>query len=385
MSPLDWFKKEKPLLSMQSMGGGAAGYMISGAPPAIDATGGTKTTPGDGYVYHQFLSSGSFVVNNAGKGPDGIIDLCVVGGGGGAGNDKGGGGGAGGFRITTVDIATAGSGSYTCVVGSGGVGNPNTGNGPQRSQGSPGGSSQFAPPTSPVKVLVGGGGAGGAQYGSPPNNNAPGAPGQPYPFPTASPPHPNSVTFPGSGGGSKRIADASYNNAGEGAGSSFNSFPGGKGTPNCSGGGGGAGTDSAGPVSGGPGRGGTGIQLPWALPTWGWGENNDAGLSGQAPTSPNPTRPAGPGGDLPWGYGWFCGGGNGGAGNYPHLELPGYAGSGAGAWPGSPYGGPPSNGSDGWGYWAAPGTGSGGGGTGSPATQGGKGGSGAVMIRYPVG
>ena len=29
MSPLDWFKKQKPMLSMQSMGGGAAGYMIS--------------------------------------------------------------------------------------------------------------------------------------------------------------------------------------------------------------------------------------------------------------------------------------------------------------------------------------------------------------------
>ena len=40
MSPLDWFKKERPMLSMQSFGGGAAGLMISGAPPAIDASGG---------------------------------------------------------------------------------------------------------------------------------------------------------------------------------------------------------------------------------------------------------------------------------------------------------------------------------------------------------
>ena len=64
MSPLDWFKKEKPMLSMQSMGGGAAGLMISGGPPAIDATGGTKTESG-GYFYHIFTSSGAFVVNNA--------------------------------------------------------------------------------------------------------------------------------------------------------------------------------------------------------------------------------------------------------------------------------------------------------------------------------
>ena len=33
MSPLDWFKKQKPMLSMQSMGGGAAGLMISSGLP----------------------------------------------------------------------------------------------------------------------------------------------------------------------------------------------------------------------------------------------------------------------------------------------------------------------------------------------------------------
>ena len=41
---------------MQSMGGGAAGLMISGGSP-IGATGGTKSTPGDGYVYHQFYAN----------------------------------------------------------------------------------------------------------------------------------------------------------------------------------------------------------------------------------------------------------------------------------------------------------------------------------------
>ena len=37
-----------------------------GRAPNISATGGTKTTPGDGYVYHAFTSSGSFQVASGG-------------------------------------------------------------------------------------------------------------------------------------------------------------------------------------------------------------------------------------------------------------------------------------------------------------------------------
>ena len=73
-----WFKKEKPFLSLQSMGGGAAGLMISaGTPEPIEATGGTKSTPGDGYIYHVFTSSGSLSVTQ-GKGSE--YNFLVVGG-----------------------------------------------------------------------------------------------------------------------------------------------------------------------------------------------------------------------------------------------------------------------------------------------------------------
>ena len=103
MSPLDWFKKQKPLLSMQSMGGGAAGLMISSSSEFSDATGGTKSTPGDGYIYHWFTSNGNLSISDG----DAAMDVLIVGGGGGAGGtDSGslygetaysGGGGGGGY------------------------------------------------------------------------------------------------------------------------------------------------------------------------------------------------------------------------------------------------------------------------------------------------
>lgn len=392
MSPLDWFKKERPMLSLQSFGGGAAGLMISGAPPAIDASGGVKTTPGDGYVYHIFGTGGpsTFAVASAGKGPDGVIDLCVVGGGGGGSLDNGGGGGAGGFRITTVDIASYGDGNYPVSIGGGGAGQPSTGPTPNRPPASPGDSSSFNIPASispsPISITCGGGGGAGPIGSHPTGTQSVGRPGLPYPFPTNSPPHPNAIVFPGSGGGARQQGPS----AGDGAGAPFNSSPGTRGSSGGGGGGGGAGETGYSPTSGGT-AGGQGKQLPWALPTWGWGENNDAGLSGQSPTSPDPTRPAGPGGELPWGYGWFAGGGGGG------RETPGAsafgqgrAGGGDGSRDDSPYGGPPTTGGSGYGYWAAPNTGSGGGGTGtsgsvSPPVGGGKGGSGVVMLRYPAG
>ena len=380
------------MLSMQSFGGGAAGLMISGAPPAIDATGGTKTTPGDGYVYHEFLGGATFAVNSGGKGPDGVIDVCIVGGGGGGSLDNGGGGGAGGFRITTVDIASYGPGNYPVSVGGGGPGQPTGTPSPTRPPASPGSSSSFNIPASispsPISITCGGGGGAGPiapTPGPPDGQQGVGRPGLPYPFPTNSPPHPNAIVFPGSGGGARQQGPA----AGEGAGSPFNSSPGTRGSGGSGGGGGGAGETSFNTDSGGA-TGGTGKQLPWALPTWGWGENNSAGRSGQAPTSPQPTRPAGPGGELPWGYGWFAGGGGGGREEPGQIRGAGRAGSGDGSYDNMIWGGPPNTGSDGFGGWAAPGTGSGGGGSGDdgqPTVPGasGVGAPGAVMIRYPVG
>ena len=61
--------------------------------PAISATGGTKATPGDGYIYHHITSTGPFNVTG---GAGNKFDYLIVGGGGGGGYDRGGGGGGGG-------------------------------------------------------------------------------------------------------------------------------------------------------------------------------------------------------------------------------------------------------------------------------------------------
>tara|TARA_B100000427_G_scaffold39356_1_gene28379 strand:- start:1244 stop:2311 length:1068 start_codon:yes stop_codon:yes gene_type:complete len=349
------FIKQKPFQGMSGFGGGATGLANAGGiSPVIDATGGTKTTPGDGYVYH-YMTGGTFSVASQGVGPDGIIDICLVGGGGGGGQDRGGGGGAGGFRITTVDIATLGAGSYPVSVGGGGPGGPGSGPYGNRNRASNGSPSYFTL-TPTTKVEVGGGGGGGGQYSKDATPTLPsnhGADGSPTPHPTASTPHPNTTVYPGSGGGSTQ---GQTNGGGDGAGPTFNSSPGQRGFGNedagisRGGGGGGAGSTYS-PTSTG-GDGGVGKQLPWALPTWGWGQNDDS--------------------NTPGGYGWFAGGGGGGsdpAEFCPNSRM-GKSGGGRGACPTTPFG----NGVNG--------TGSGGGSEGSPGSPGGTGGSGAIMIRY---
>ena len=397
MSPLDWFKKQRPMLSMQSFGGGAAGLMISGAPPAIDASGGVKTTPGDGYVYHVFGLGGpaTFAVASAGKGSDGVIDLCVVGGGGGGAKDRGGGGGAGGFRITTVDIASYGDGNYPCSIGGGGAGAPSSNANPPNAPpavkepkqlGHAGSASSFNIPgsisPSPISIIAGGGGGGGGGSSSDvPVGN--GTPGNPYPYPTQAAPVPNATAFPGCGGGAKHKSDASSEGS-PGAGPQFNSYPGRRGNGPQAGGGGG--TGSGGPPESTSGTGGEGSQLPWALPTWGWGQSNPSGKSANAPTSDGSpgTGPQGPTGQSPWGYGWFAGGGGGGN-NSGSSGGTTYAGGGLGAGPTMPsYDGAPTSGSDGLAGWGAFNTGSGGGGVGD-SQMAGQGASGIVMLRYPVG
>lgn len=353
-------RKEKPILSMQSMGGGAVGGLVAGgAPPNIEASGGTKTTPGDGYVYH-FMTGGQFQVTEAGDGPDAVIDICLVGGGGGGGNDRGGGGGGGGFRITTYDVSTTGAGNYACSVGSGGPSGGTSGplgNRPRAQNGNP----SYFQMTPTTKIEVGGGGGGGGANEHPtsvsptfPKNY--GHPGTPSPFPTdPAPTHTNTTVYPGSGGG----AIASTNNGGgSGAGSDFNSSPGARGYNNedvgAGRGGGGGGAGSTYSPTNTTGDGGVGKQLPWALPTWGWGQNDDS--------------------STPGGYGWFAGGAGGGSDPQefcPNSRM-GRSGGGRGGCPTTPYG----NG--------APGTGGGGGSKGAPGGTAGTGGSGAIMIRYPA-
>jgi hypothetical protein len=93
----------------------------------FSASGGNQDgiTPGNGYTYHTFTSSGSFVLTGA---EDKTFEMLLVAGGGGGGarnsngSDGGGGGGAGG--LIYVPGAPLSDGTYTVTIGSGGSGNP---------------------------------------------------------------------------------------------------------------------------------------------------------------------------------------------------------------------------------------------------------------------
>jgi len=98
----------------------------SRVPPPPTVTGGTITTPGDGYKYHFFTSSQEFIVSGY---SNLSIEYLIVGGGGGGGIGGfagSGGGGAGGFvpGSTTVSGPVIGN-PYTITVGDGGTGNTN--------------------------------------------------------------------------------------------------------------------------------------------------------------------------------------------------------------------------------------------------------------------
>lgn len=93
-------------------------YGVSRVTAGVSATGGTVTTV-DGYKYHTFTSSGSFVVSEPGN-----VEYLVVAGGGGGGSGYAGGGGAGGLLF---GVSTCSAQSYSVVIGSGGAaGSPPT-------------------------------------------------------------------------------------------------------------------------------------------------------------------------------------------------------------------------------------------------------------------
>tara|TARA_B100000131_G_scaffold296774_1_gene314969 strand:+ start:473 stop:1648 length:1176 start_codon:yes stop_codon:yes gene_type:complete len=125
MSPLEWFKKEKPFLSLQSMFGGAAGALVQGAKKNVDATGGTISEYNDKTI-HRFTSPGTFVINSY-KEPF-TLEYVIIGGGGGGGGGVGGVGrsGGGGAGLVLVDSVTynlsPGAATYPVTVGSGGAG-----------------------------------------------------------------------------------------------------------------------------------------------------------------------------------------------------------------------------------------------------------------------
>ena len=129
-----------------------------GIPAGIVATGGTVTTAGD-FKYHVFTSSGTFTLSNSGT-----VSYLIVGGGGGGGDRHGAGGGAGGVLSSTW---AATPGSYTITVGLGGLRGATTEGGQTQSgtpegAGSKGGNSSI----SSVATAFGGGG-GGTLAGNP--------------------------------------------------------------------------------------------------------------------------------------------------------------------------------------------------------------------------
>jgi hypothetical protein len=101
-----------PLFTGLKLGFGRVDAGPSGPPP-VSATGGTATTPGNGYKYHTFTSPGSFVITVGGE-----VELLLVGGGGGSST---GGGGAGALIYRTSVPVLSSPGSYPITIGSGGA------------------------------------------------------------------------------------------------------------------------------------------------------------------------------------------------------------------------------------------------------------------------
>ena len=331
-------------------------------PPPTDASGGTMTTPGDGYNYHFFTTAGSEETLTNATGTPKSAEYVIIGGGGAGGNgpDTGsylaaGGGGAGLYRSGPITL-TDGVG-YKVYVANGApeISGPdgaapypgNTGG-----QGGSGEKSWLVDPTAGISSITsdGGGGGGGAT-----NRN------------------PGNMGFAGGSGGGSGGYGGGTNPTGTGSGVDYPgsppSFPsppdgwGNDGGAGSSDGGGGGGAGAIGGPGGGTYKGGDGIAA----------FNASTGIP---PAYGTPGPSAGR---------WFAAGGGGGT-NPPasaNVQPGGAGGGGAGGWD--------HGGTQRYGIPGTTNTGSGGGGTGSdnyPASEangkGGSGGPGIVMVRYPV-
>lgn len=156
----------------------------------ITATGGTTSTPGNGYKIHTFTTPGTFTITS---GYDDVEYLLVGGGGGGEGADNagssGGGAGAGGGGVLIGSILLS-EGNYPLVVGLGGTG--------ATAKTTPlffKVSGNFGDPSSFYGMSAGGGGFGGS--GSPPSGARKSGTPQQNLGGTASP----GTQQPGAGGG----------------------------------------------------------------------------------------------------------------------------------------------------------------------------------------
>tara|TARA_R100000005_G_C4990521_1_gene197968 strand:+ start:1410 stop:2282 length:873 start_codon:yes stop_codon:yes gene_type:complete len=150
------------------LGYGGAGGGAGGTVP-FSATGGTKTEPGDGYVYHVFDYPNSDDFSVASCDPNGSnIEVVICGGGaGGASRNPGGstpgaGGLGGAFGVWVVGIKD--TGDYGVSVALGGASWPR-GTNPFNNQAS--GSSRFTHTSTPSKYLQAGNGPGAGWNGSP--------------------------------------------------------------------------------------------------------------------------------------------------------------------------------------------------------------------------
>ena len=307
---------------------------------SVIATGGNidGATPGNGFKYHVFTSSGSLVLDPESANAD--VEYLVVAGGGSGGYDRGGGGGAGGLRSNsptcpaprrtpTLEL-TAGT-TYPITVGSGGI--------THNAYGAPadlkGGNSSIS-----TTVVASGGGAIGSSLKNGGSGFGGGSGGQDGAGDTVASPDSLSPTVQGFDGGGLEPSPVTPGNGSGGGG-----------------GAGGAGGGSDPPSSGTAGVGGPGLAIPaFAGPLF--------------PTMPTPWKNAvGP-------TGLYAGGGGGGG----SQDSQGPPNGGAGG----PGGGGAGGSGSGDGTAGVTNTGSGGGGGGNlPQGDGGAGGSGIVIIRYP--
>ena len=212
----------------------------------VAATGGTKLTPGNGFTYHVFESSGSLQIDSGDV--TGAQVLIIGGGGSGAGGQGGGGAGGGIVHGPSIDLTP---GTYPVTVGSGGAAVPD--NVQYSSEGSNGSPSSF----NSVTALGGGGGLRN-NYGWPSYGNS-----------VPSPLSPNVANTGGGGGGSGpgQPARPASPQPVPGDYTAYGGFTGApQGTVGGASGGGGAGAgENAGPnsrPSGTPSPGGDGVAFP---------------------------------------------------------------------------------------------------------------------------
>ena len=174
----NWYRKEKPLLSMMGMGGGNAARLTAGGLAPLEITGASVTSYSDStHTWIVQTASNPITVSRGFDAVDEVEILLVGGGGAGSSALSGasGGGGAGGVVVVPKtkgpEIITA-PGTYPITIGSGGTygvygGTPSNG----------GGNSQIASVAIPLLARgggAGGGGTGGSGGGG--NYNIPGGP-----------------------------------------------------------------------------------------------------------------------------------------------------------------------------------------------------------------